>query len=297
MKGIYMLGHTQKSDSFFYIHVYASPFDALYCGQSSRRARLPVSYLLLLWVWNGKWEEVWGKVWIILTSSLYVQYMYIYTAAVAPPSGSNSESHLVASNCHIPPEFTQLILQHDFGLATVQYSVFRLRFKLFFNIFFMCVRWKGWLFSLGNLKKMKHLTINLYFLFAVHSYNVHIHVEEQKKIQSKSTFLLRTLNQVTLYATKNLTTLIENYIEISMIYYWCIGVKIIYHLNFRENISTNCHWFLSRISVKINFNELSLIFSCVFSALKHNSHLFFIDISMIIYGNNGWRFNQSISRF
>ncbi len=111
-----------------------------------RRARLPVSYLLLLWVWNGKWEEVWGKVWIILTSSLYVQYMYIYTAAVAPPSGSNSESHLVvASNCHVPPEFTQLILQHDFGLATVQYSVFRLRFKLFFKIFFMCVRWKGWL--------------------------------------------------------------------------------------------------------------------------------------------------------
>jgi hypothetical protein len=62
--------------------------------------------------------------------------MYIYTAAVAAPSGSNSESHLVVSNCHIPPEFTQLILQHDFGLATVQYSVFRLRFKLFFKIFF-----------------------------------------------------------------------------------------------------------------------------------------------------------------
>ncbi len=70
-----------------------------------------------------------------------------------------------------------------------------------------------------------------------------------------------------------------------MIYYWCIGVKIIYHLNFRENISTNCLWFLSRFSMKINFNDLSLIFSCIFSALWHNSHLFFIDISMIIYGN------------
>jgi hypothetical protein len=54
-------------------------------------------------------------------------------------------------------------------------------------------------------------------------------------------------------------TLIESYIDISSIYYWCIRVKIIYHLMLTENVSTYCHGLLSQLSTKLNFNEFQLI--------------------------------------
>ncbi len=59
--------------------------------------------------------------------------------------------------------------------------------------------------------------------------------------------------------------------------YWCIRVKIIYHLHkYNRKCLNNCYWFFSKFSVKISFNDFSLFGACVFSALKNNFDLFLL---------------------
>ncbi len=68
-------------------------------------------------------------------------------------------------------------------------------------------------------------------------------------------------------------------------------MKVIYHLNVSENISTNNHWTLSEWSVRLFFIDISLTFSSFFFNPNPNFQWIFIDNST----NNYLSFNAFLS--
>jgi hypothetical protein len=91
-----------------------------------------------------------------------------------------------------------------------------------------------------------------------------------------------------------------------VIYNWCTGVKVIYHLNVSKNISTNSHWTLSEWSVKLFFNDIWLTFSSLFLTKFQNFNEYLlifqqinneVSLNISILTFIDWNFNYSLMRF